>query len=69
MQKQQEQVVKPLLIEVAVKDEMVKRLRAEHEDLQHDLKKLQTVIRLPTMCQKYHQAIKSRKDDQRLQSL
>lgn len=40
MKNQQDQVVKPLLLEVAIKDEMIKRLRADHEDVVHDLKKL-----------------------------
>ena len=45
-----EEVVKPLLSEVKIKDETIEKLKTEINSNSHDVKLLNACIRMPAMC-------------------
>lgn len=46
-------VINPLLLEVKVKEELINRLSIEYNLCAKDLKMLNTIVRIPTMCQEF----------------
>ena len=50
MREQQEKVVKPMVLEIAVKDELNKRFKTDFSAIKEAFKKLQTIVRVPVMC-------------------
>ena len=50
---QKKEVIKPLMFEVKVKDEIIKRMKSELDTNIRDLKMLNTIVRIPTMCQEF----------------
>ena len=50
MREQQEKVVKPMVLEIAVKDELNKRFKTDFSAIKVAFKKLQTIVRVPVMC-------------------
>ena len=55
---QQANVVKPLLIELKIKDEIAERYRKIHDQDSGDLRKLTAVLRLPAMSTAFQKAIR-----------
>ena len=49
MREQQEKVVKPMVLEIAVKDELNKRFKTDFSAIKVAFKKLQTIVRVPVM--------------------
>jgi len=52
LQSQQNDVIKPLLLEMKVRDEIVERLKTDYDCVLRDLKKLNTIVRLPIMVKR-----------------
>lgn len=46
-------VVKPMILEIKVKDELIKRLKEENKLNVKDLKMLNTIIRIPKMTTEF----------------
>ena len=62
-------IIKPLLVEVFTKEELIQRLRAENEINVRDLKMVNTIIKIPRMCTDFHKAMRQRHDENRLAEL
>ena len=64
--KQKEGSIKPLLLEVRVKDELLKRLSELKKKDYLNLKTLTSILRLPTMTSQYQRAMR-RLEDKKVQ--
>ena len=51
------------MMENKVKDEIVKRMKAEHDLNVRDLKMLNTIVRIPTMCLEFQRAVRLKNDE------
>ena len=49
----QAKVIKPMLYEIKVKDELISRIRAEYDMNAKDLKMMNTIIRIPKMTSEF----------------
>ena len=59
-------MIKPLLLEVKIKEEIMKRLKKDHDLNLKDLKMVNTVLRVPTMTLEFQKALRARKSDKKL---
>ena len=62
-------MIRPLTLECKVKDELVKRLRIAHETNLKELKVVSTVLRIPRMCQDFHNAMRKRFEREQLEKI
>ena len=53
LRRQEALVIKPMLVEIKVKDEIARRLKLELERNLKDIKMLNTILKVPTMCQEF----------------
>lgn len=53
------------MLELRLKEEISKRIKAEYDKNVKDLKMLNTIVRIPTMCQEFQRIIRTRKDQKR----
>lgn len=63
-----QKIIKPLIIELKVKDELNRRMSAEHDINVRDLKQLNTIIRIPNLCLQFQNALRNRREAKRLTS-
>ena len=56
-------VIKPLIKEMYVKNELVTRLRSQFELNIRDLKKLSNILRVPRMCTEFHRTMRQKNDE------
>lgn len=62
IERQKEELIKPLRLEVKVKDVLIGRIREAHDFNFNELKKMNTVLRIPKMCQEFQQAFRKREE-------
>ena len=53
MRKQHEQVIKPLTMEVKIREELIRRMKGSHDANLKELKMLNSIIRIPKLCQDF----------------
>ena len=58
-----DKIIKPLIVEVFTKDELIKRLKAENELNISDLKMVSSVIKVPRICTDFHKALRKKYDE------
>ena len=64
LQSQQDDVIKPLLLEMKVRDEIVERLKQDYDCVLRDLKKLNTIVRLPIMVKRFQQRLNAQSSNE-----
>ena len=62
-------MVKPLTLEVKVLDELIQRLKSIHDTNMRELKMLNTVIRIPKLCQDFQMALRQRYEADRIKKM
>ena len=62
-------IIKPLIVEVFTKDELIQRLKAENELNVADLKIVSSIIKVPRACTDFHKALRNKYDESRLKDL
>ena len=48
-----EELVKPLFQEIKIKDEIIERQNKKIENLQQDIKMMNSILRVPRMCNEF----------------
>ena len=64
-----DKIIKPLIVEVFTKDELIQRLKAENKLNISDLKMVSSVIKVPRICTDLHKALRKKYDENRFNDL
>ena len=62
-------IIKPMIVELLTKDELIKRLKAENELNVADLKMVSSIIKVPRICTDFHKALRKKYDESRFNDL
>ena len=62
-------IIKPLIVEVFTKDELIKRLKAENKLNVGDLEIFSSIIKVPRICSDFHKALRKKYDESRFNDI
>ena len=46
-------IIKPMMMEIKVKDELIRRVKEENAQNMKDLKMLKSILKIPVLCQEF----------------
>ena len=69
LKQQQEKVVRPLLLEMKVRDAIIERLKSDCRKYEHDLKVVNAVIRIPRMTHLFQLALRRKYEAKQYQKI
>jgi len=64
---QKEKLIKPLIFELKVCEEITNRAKAEYDKNLKELKMLNTIVRIPHMCEQFQRALRQREGEEQVQ--